>query len=80
MMVDGVAVAAHAGESLAAALLAAGVLRLRDSPRQVAPRGALCFMGVCQECVVRVNGATVQACLVRVAAGMDVRLVGPSAA
>lgn len=78
--VDGVEVLAHAGESLAAALLAAGILRLRDSPRAGSPRGALCFMGVCQECVVRVDGAVAQACQVEVAAGMRVDLRGPHAA
>jgi aerobic-type carbon monoxide dehydrogenase small subunit (CoxS/CutS family) len=56
------------------------VLRLRDSPRDGTPRGALCFMGVCQECVVRIDGATVQACLVPVRAGLDVRLKGSHAA
>lgn len=78
--VDGRDVPAFAGESLAAALLAAGILHLRDSPRAGAPRGALCFMGVCQECVVQVDDATAQACLVPVRQGMTVRLVGPDAA
>lgn len=74
--VDGQDVAAHEGESLAAALLAAGHVRLRDSPRAGAPRGALCFMGICQECVVRVDGAIAQACMVIVAEGMAVALQG----
>jgi predicted molibdopterin-dependent oxidoreductase YjgC len=80
ILVDGQQIAAHQGESLAAALLAAGIRQLRASPRKGAPRGAFCFMGVCQECVVQVNGATVQACLVPVTDGMVVRLIGPHAA
>lgn len=80
ILVDGQEVAAFAGESLAAALLAAGILRLRDSPRAGAPRGALCFMGVCQECVVQLDQATVQACQVAVRDGMAVRLAGPQVA
>jgi len=77
ILVDGKAVSAHAGESLAAALLAYGIRQLRQSPRAGTPRGAFCFMGVCQECVVEVDGATAQACQVAVSAGTAVRLVGP---
>jgi predicted molibdopterin-dependent oxidoreductase YjgC len=63
---------APAGEPLAAALAASGILTLRASPRAGTPRGAFCFIGVCQECLVRVNGSLVQACLEPVAAGMVV--------
>ena len=55
-------VAAHPGESLAAALIAADVREFV----------AFCHMGVCQQCLVRVNGRLVQACLTPVAAGMVV--------
>ena len=64
---------AFTGETLAAALMAAGRLRLRDSPRGGA-RGAFCFMGVCQECLVWVDGVQRQSCLVTVADGMRVTL------
>ncbi|PZO00082.1 MAG: hypothetical protein DCF30_10215 [Hyphomicrobiales bacterium] len=74
--VDGMAIRAHAGETLAAALLAAGITRLRRSPREGAPRGAYCFMGVCQECVVRVDGALRQSCQVPVEDGLVVELKG----
>ena len=49
--VNGAPVTAYRGESVAAALLASGYLRLRSSPKGGA-RGAFCFMGVCQECTV----------------------------
>jgi predicted molibdopterin-dependent oxidoreductase YjgC len=74
IVVDGRAVRAQAGQSLAAALLAAGIVALRESPRAGDPRGAFCFMGVCQECVVRVDGRAAQACLVRVSDGLAVSL------
>ena len=72
LYVDGLPVQAHAGETLAAALMAAGLLHLRDSPRAGAPRGAFCMMGVCQECLVQVDGALRQSCLAPVRDGMIV--------
>ena len=74
--VDGAPVGARSGETLAAALMAADVLALRHSPRTGAPRGAFCFMGVCQECLVRVDGVLRQSCQVAVADGMSVVLRG----
>lgn len=74
LRVDGRSVDAYPGETLAAALMAAGVLRLRFSPRAGAPRGAFCFMGACQECLVRVDGVLRQSCLLPVADGMEVSL------
>ncbi len=74
--VNGIAVPARPGASLAAALLAAGIRRLRRSPRTGAPRGAFCMMGVCQECLVRIDGRQEQACLTRVVAGMSIVIDG----
>lgn len=74
--VDGEPVEAHAGETLAAALMAGGRLRLRSSPRAQGPRGAFCFMGVCQECVMRVDGVLRQSCQLTVAAGIVVERAG----
>jgi len=67
---EGRALRAPVGESLAAALLAAGVRRLGEGPG--APRAAFCMMGTCQQCLVRVNGRLAQACLVPVRAGLSV--------
>jgi sarcosine oxidase subunit alpha len=72
--VDGVAVEGFAGESLAAALLAAGLRKFRAAPRSGAPRGPFCMMGVCQECLVRVDGRPVAACLATVRTGIAVAL------
>jgi predicted molibdopterin-dependent oxidoreductase YjgC len=65
---EGRALRAPEGESLAAALLAAGVRRLGEGPGS--PRAAFCMMGVCQQCLVRVDGRLAQACLVPVRAGL----------
>lgn len=72
---DGREVRAPAGMSVAAALLAGGTARLRDAPADGAPRGAFCMMGVCQECVVLVDGVVVEACRLPAAAGLDVRSI-----
>lgn len=70
--VDGARVEAHPGESLAAALLAAGVRAFRRT-RSGKPRGPFCNMGVCFDCVVVVDGdAGVRACMTPVREGMRV--------
>ena len=70
--VDGQRVDAYPGESLATALLAAGVRAFRRT-RSRAPRGPVCNMGVCFECVVTVDGAPgVRACATPVSEGMRV--------
>lgn len=74
ILVDGVPVEATPGQSVAAALMAAGILRLRSSPRQNAPRGAFCLMGVCQECVLHFDGIALPACQVPVRPGLSVVL------
>ena len=51
--VDGRPHAAYEGETVAAALAAAGVYRLRDAPNGAA-RGLYCNMGVCYECLVAI--------------------------
>lgn len=62
----------RAGETVATALLCAGQLDLRRSPRAGEPRGVVCMMGVCQECLIRVDGVVRQACLTPAVDGMRV--------
>jgi predicted molibdopterin-dependent oxidoreductase YjgC len=69
---DGRAVAARAGDSIAMALWAAGERTLRVSSRDGAPRGVLCNMGICYECLVLVDGVAVRACTTIVREGMRV--------
>ncbi len=71
---DGREMTGRAGDSVAAALLAGGVLRFRDSAVAGAPRGPFCLMGVCFECLVEIDGqGNCQACMVPLAEGMTVR-------
>lgn len=73
IVVDGVAVTARAGDTVAAAMLAAGWSCCRTTPVTRAPRGPFCLMGVCFECLVTIDGrASQQACLVTVTPGMRV--------
>ncbi len=72
---DGREIAALEGETIAAALGAAGIASVRQA-RSGAPRGPFCGMGVCFDCLVTVDGKPSQrACLTTVRAGMDVRSV-----
>jgi predicted molibdopterin-dependent oxidoreductase YjgC len=72
---DGQAVEANVGESVAAALIAAGVYATRLTAKGM-PRGYFCGMGVCWECIVRINGiSTERACRQIVEDGMIVETV-----
>jgi aerobic-type carbon monoxide dehydrogenase small subunit (CoxS/CutS family) len=71
VLVDGEPVAALAGQSIGAALIASGRVALRSSPAG-SPRGLYCGIGVCQECRVVADGEVVRACLTPVVAGMRV--------
>ena len=71
---EGRSVPACPGDSVAAALLAAGAGPFRQTPASGAPRSAYCMMGACFDCLVEIDGApNRQACLVPVADGMRVR-------
>ncbi len=73
--VDGEPLAARDGQTIAAALLAAGTRIVRHTRRNGRPRGQFCAMGVCYDCVVTVDGRPgSRACMVRVAEGMRVEL------
>jgi D-hydroxyproline dehydrogenase subunit gamma len=64
ILVDGEAVTAYEGESIAAALLASGRRFTRWTARAGEPRGYFCGMGVCQDCLVTVEGLpNVRACM-----------------
>lgn len=61
------------GANLAASLLAAGVDVFRHSPVSGAPRAPFCMMGACFDCLVEVNGVVLQACMLTVSEGMEIR-------
>lgn len=71
--VDGARVTARAGDTVAAALLAAGLTSTRTTPVSGAPRAPYCMMGVCFECLVTIDDVgNRQGCLVPVSDGMRV--------
>ncbi|RLK25429.1 2Fe-2S iron-sulfur cluster protein [Micromonospora sp. M71_S20] len=62
---DGRPVPTDGRRTIAAALLAAGVRSWRRTRVGGRPRGIFCGIGICFDCLVRVNGASSQrACLV----------------
>ncbi len=71
--VDGKAISARAGDTVAAALLLAGIDHCRTTPVTGAPRAPYCLMGVCFDCLVTVDGVgSRQGCLVSVRDGMTI--------
>lgn len=73
LSVDGREVTAFAGETVAAALLGAGIRVVRETGREQAPRGLFCGMGVCFECLTTIDGRPNQrACMTSVADGMRI--------
>jgi NADPH-dependent 2,4-dienoyl-CoA reductase/sulfur reductase-like enzyme len=68
---------ATTGQSVLAALMAAGERMCRTTAAR-AERGAFCGMGVCQDCLVRIDGLGLQrACMTPVRAGMTINALGP---
>ena len=72
---DGRDVEASQGETIASALWVAGIRALRASSRTGEPRGVYCCMGVCFDCLVRVDGTPVRACTTPVAASLVVERI-----
>jgi len=68
---NGVPVEAYEGETIGAALHAAGIRELSHSIHQHRPRGLYCAIGNCSSCVMEVNGEpNVRICVEKVQAGM----------
>jgi predicted molibdopterin-dependent oxidoreductase YjgC len=77
---DGRGVPAFDGETVGAALHAAGIVALRETRFGGRPRGLLCGIGACHDCLVTVDGrGPVRACLTPVADGMRVATHRPDA-
>ena len=61
------------GETLASALTAAGIRTFRTTARR-APRSLFCGMGICQECLVEIDGKPGQrACMTKIERPLTVR-------
>jgi sarcosine oxidase subunit alpha len=75
ILVNGQVIEAYTGETVLAALLAAGYKIIKKNPVSREPRGALCGMGVCFECTVTIDGVpNIRACVTEVQEGMKVEL------
>jgi len=73
MVVDGNAVDAYEGETVHAALTAAGIRRIKNSNSDHA-RGVFCGMGICYECLVTIDNVPEQrACMALVKDQMEIR-------
>src|ERR1700682_3320453 len=71
--IDGKAWVARSGDTVAAALLVAGIDHCRTTPVTGAPRAPYCLMGVCFDCLVTIDGVgNRQGCLVPVREGMTI--------
>jgi len=70
---EGSAIPAREGDSVASALLAAGIRSTRTTPVSGAQRGPFCMMGACFDCLAVVDGRdNTQTCMTPVRDGMRV--------
>lgn len=71
---DGSPMTGREGDTIAAALHAAGVMKLSESIKRHRPRGFYCAIGNCSSCHMVVDGiANVKTCVTPLKPGMDVR-------
>ncbi len=77
---EGLPVRAYPGETVGAALMAAGIMTFRTTRHGMRPRGIFCGIGVCFDCLVVVDRKpNCRACITAVMPGMDVRIQQGSA-
>jgi len=70
---DGKPIKAYEGETIAAALFAAGIRIFSRSFKYHRPRGLFCMSGHCSNCLMRVDGIpNVRTCMEQVRSGMRV--------
>jgi D-hydroxyproline dehydrogenase subunit gamma len=73
IFIDGTATPARHGDTVAAAMLGSGYVACRTTAVSGAPRGPYCLMGVCFDCLVKIDGdANRQACMTTVRDGMRI--------
>jgi predicted molibdopterin-dependent oxidoreductase YjgC len=72
--VNGTAIDATAGETVAAMLLVHGEHTFRRTTVSKTPRAPYCMMGICHDCLVEIDGvANQQGCRIRVVKGMQIK-------
>jgi predicted molibdopterin-dependent oxidoreductase YjgC len=73
IFIDGKRIEALEGESIAAAMYAAGMRVHRTTPKNGEPRGIFCNIGRCTDCIMKVDGQpNVRTCVTSVRDGMVV--------
>ncbi len=73
LRIDGREFQVPAGISVAAAVLLCGVDKVRETPVTGAPRLPYCMMGICFDCLMRIDGVpNQQACQVEVRQNMTI--------
>jgi D-hydroxyproline dehydrogenase subunit gamma len=73
ILIDGTATPARHGDTVAAAMLGSGYVACRTTAVSGTPRGPYCLMGVCFDCLVKIDGdANRQACMTTVRDGMRI--------
>lgn len=66
-------ITAQTGDTVASALLLAGIRSTRNSSASQSPRLPFCMMGSCFECLVDIDGQIVQSCMVMAEDGMKIK-------
>lgn len=75
--VEGKEIEAFEGEPIAAALLAADISVFRKTKKRKDPRGPFCGIGLCTDCVMKVDGEpNVRTCITPVEDGMVIEKQG----
>jgi len=63
LTLDGIPLTAYPGQTLAAVLMSNGIRSWRTTRFEYQPRGVLCGIGVCFDCLITLNGMpNVRAC------------------
>lgn len=71
---DGKMIEGYAGEPIAVALKASGVMIHRYTQKAHEPRGIFCSIGRCTDCVMIVNGVpNIRTCITPLVAGMRIQ-------
>ena len=71
---EGELINAHKGQTVASALLEAGVTHFQNTTSRGSQRGPFCMMGVCFDCLVEIDELpNQQACMVNVYQEMKIR-------
>ena len=72
--VDGVEIEAYQGETIASALVSAGIKVFRNTKKLKEPRRIFCAVGRCTDCVMTVDEKTnVRTCITTIKEGMEIQ-------